>query len=162
MAIGKKQEPKSLDPFFYWDDLIKKYSDKFKVPFEWIKAIMIVESDLGRAPSVKKGLQNPNDIEGSKSFDGKSWGLMQLTIPTARMFQAGITAVDLNDPETSVRLGASYLAWLIQKKGMNEELVIRSYNGGPGFLTSERGRNMTADYYAKWQKAITLIKSKTA
>lgn len=160
MALNKKQEPKDKDPFYEWDDLIRKYSNQFKVPFEWIKAIMLTESSLGQARSVKRGLENPNDIEGSKSSDGKSWGLMQTTIPTARMFEPGVTAVQLNDPETSVRIGVKYLAWLISKKGMNEELVARSYNGGPGFLASETGRNMTALYYAKFMKNLALVRSK--
>ena len=33
MALNKKENPKSKDPFFEWDALIKKYSDQFKVPF---------------------------------------------------------------------------------------------------------------------------------
>lgn len=160
MALNKKEEPKSKDPFFEWDALIKKYSDQFKVPFDWVKAIMLTESSLGQARSVKRGIENPNDIEGSKSSDGKSWGLMQTTIPTARMFEPGVTAVQLNDPETSIRLGVKYLAWLISKKGLNEELVIRSYNGGAGFLASEIGRNMTALYYAKFTKNLALVRSK--
>lgn len=160
MALNKKEEPKNKDPFFEWDDLIKKYSNEYKVPFEWIKAVMLTESSLGQARSVKRGLENPSDVEGSKSSDGKSWGLMQTTIPTSRMFEPGVTAVQLNDPETSIRIGVKYLAWLISKKGMNEELVIRSYNGGPGFLASEIGRNMTVLYYAKFTKNLALVRSK--
>lgn len=160
MAANKKQEPKERDPFFEWDSLIRKYADQYKVPFEWVKAVMMTESSLGQAKSVKRGIENPQDIEGSKSSDGKSWGLMQTTIPTARMFEPGVTAVELNEPETSIRLGVKYLAWLISKKGMNEELVIRSYNGGPGFLASERGRNMTALYYAKFVANLKLLRLK--
>ena len=71
------------DDFTKWDDLLKKYSVQYKVPWRWLKVIILNESSNGNDRSVLRGLANPNDIEGSKSSDGKSWGLMQITLATA-------------------------------------------------------------------------------
>lgn len=148
----------NLDPYYRWDDLIKKYSSKYNVPWRWMKAIMMNESNLGRAPSVARGLKNPLDIEASKSSDGKSWGLMQLTLPTARQFESTVTESALNDPEISVRLGAKYLNYLIKLKTIrNREAVIRSYNGGPGYLQTVAGVRDTPKYYSKFLENLNYI-----
>lgn len=145
------------NPFNEWDDLIRKYSKQFDVPFRYIKAIMLNESNLGRAPSVVRGLENPEDIEASKSSDGKSWGLMQLTLPTARMFESAIMPAGLNDPEVSVRIGTKYLAWIIARKGLDEEKVSRSYNGGTGYLTTVQGKRDTPAYYERFKRNLALV-----
>lgn len=146
-----------IKPFNKWDNLIQKYADKYNVPFAYIKAIMMNESNLGQAPSVKRGLENPDDIERSKSSDGKSWGLMQLILPTARMFESAVTPAGLNDPDISVRLGTKYLAYIISKKGLDPEKVSRSYNGGLGYLTTVQGRRDTPEYYERFKRNLALV-----
>lgn len=161
--IPKESAAKMIDPFYNWDSLIKKYSSIYNVPFEWIKAIMMNESNLGQAPSVKRGLLNPSDIEGSKSSDGKSWGLMQLTLPTARMFEPLVTEAGLNDPEISIRIGAKYLAYLMAKNPApftKMEFIVRAYNGGPGFNSTVKGRNDTPIYYQRFLKNLSIIENK--
>jgi len=153
---------KIIDPFFAWDNLIRKYSSTYGVPFEWMKAIMLNESNLGRAKSVAYGLRNPTDINGSKSSDGKSWGLMQLTLPTARMFESAITEAGLNDPEISVRIAAKYLSWLMKKNFSpfsQIEFVVRAYNGGPGFMSTVAGRRDTREYYQKFLVNLAKVKN---
>ena len=149
----------NVTPWNRYDSLIQKYVAGTSVPFDWVKAIMIIESDLGRAPSVARGILNPTNVDASKSSDGKSWGLMQLTLPTARMFEPLITEVGLNDPEISIRLGVKYLKWLISKKGLDQEYIARSYNGGLGWPNSSTGRNMTAVYYSKFLLALDRVRA---
>lgn len=149
-----------IDPFFQWDDLIRKYSKIYGVPFEWMKAIMMNESNLGQAASVKRGLNNPKDIEASKSSDGKSWGLMQLTLPTAREIEPLVTEVGLNDPDISVRIAAKYLARLGKLKNWDQENTIRSYNGGPGWKSTKLGPSMTEVYYRKFLSNLATVKTK--
>lgn len=146
--------------FNRWDSLIRKYSLAYGVPFEWVKAIMMNESSLGDAPSVARGIADPLDIEGSKSSDGKSWGLMQLTLPTARQFESAVSAAGLNDPEVSVRIGTKYLQWLMQRNPSpftQEEFVIRAYNGGPGFAGTVAGRRDTPTYYARFKRNLAKV-----
>lgn len=149
------------DAFTRWDPLFRKYSGMYDCPWRWLKAICWIESDLGRDPSVVRGMEAPADADGSKSSDGLSWGLMQLTIDTAnrRRVRPGTTVADLNNPEISVEcaakylheLGTYYFAW-------DREGCVRAYNGGIGWREgSERSLSMTADYYAKFQDKLSKI-----
>jgi len=149
----------SVSEFDRWDKLIRKNSAIYGIPWRWMKAIMIIESDLGRAPSVARGLMYPTDIQGSKSSDGKSWGLMQLTLPTARQFEPSVTEESLNDPNVSVRIAGKYMAWVRDRYWplSNREAFIRSYNGGPGFNKTVSGQRDTPAYYAKFLKALSTV-----
>ena len=166
ILIGKSAEAKpdgktQVSEFNAWDSLIQKYSSRSGVPWKWVKAIMIIESDLGRAPSVKRGLLSPDDVNGSKSSDGKSWGLMQVTLPTARQFESSVTEAGLNDPEISVRIGCKYIAYLYKLKNKDREAVVRSYNGGPGYLKTARGISDTPGYYVKFLRALAQVETDT-
>jgi len=149
-----------VSEFNQWDSLIKRYAVEYNIPWEWVKAIMINESNLGKASSVKRGLENPLDIEGSKSSDGKSWGLMQLTLPTARMFESAVTEAGLNDPETSVRIACKYIAWLMARNygGFAQQaFVVRAYNGGPGFANTVAGKRDTPAYYTRFKSNLAKV-----
>lgn len=133
--------------FTAFDELFKKYGAQYGVDWKVLKAIAMNESGLGVVAggiekSVARGLVNPSDIEGSKSYDGKSWGLMQFTIPTARDFEPGATPQKLNNPEYSIRLAAQFVQWLMKRFPTSEprywEWVIKSYNQGAGHTAKER------------------------
>ena len=146
------------DGFYKWDALFKRYGKQYGVPWRWIKAIAWNESSLGTARSVALGLREPSNIEGSKSFDGKSWGLMQTTLATAREIQPNVTEIDLNNPETSIRIGTAILARLIKRFGIDDrESVVRAYNGGPGFMKTVQGRTITPVYYSRFVDHIEQI-----
>ena len=150
------------DEFNKFDDLFKKYGGQFGVPWKWLKAICMNESSLGKAKSVAVGLSNPNDIKNSVSSDGLSWGLMQVTLTTARALEGSvITAVYLNDPENSVRLAAKVCAENIERFGIDDrESVIRAYNGGPNFMNRAQARANTAIYYSRFITNLAIIETK--
>lgn len=124
-----------------FDHLFVKYGAQYQVPWTHLKAIALNESSLGMAKSVARGLVAPSDVEGSKSSDGKSWGLMQLTLPTAQGFDRSATPEKLNNPEYSVKLAAQLLAQLRDTFSMFDgrylEWVIKSYNQGPYHTKNE-------------------------
>lgn len=141
-----------------YDPLYKKYGTLYNVPWQWLKAISIVESNQGQAKSVARGLSYPSDVAGSVSSDGLSWGLMQTTVATARQFESVVTQVGLNDPETSVRIAAKYLQWVMKNYFKDQESVFRAYNGGPGWKKgSIKSLAMTQDYYSKILKALAKV-----
>lgn len=149
------------DWFTRWDSLIKQKAKKYSLPWRWIKAIAMNESMLGTAKSVARGLAAPTDVEGSKSSDGKSWGIMQLTLPTARdMVGALIQPAYLNDPENSFELGARYLRKMYDLGKGDREFMVRAYNGGPGYKNTVLGQTMTPVYYAKFVTNLNTILSK--
>ena len=69
--------------------------------------------------------------------DASARGLMQLLPSTARVVADLIrvprpSAADLLDPHVNVRLGAHYLAYLMQRYGHNRALAAAAYNAGEG------------------------------
>lgn len=144
------------DSWTEFDGLFKKYGLKYDVPWQWLKAIALNESSLGSHPSVAEGIRNPSNIEGSKSSDGKSWGLMQVTLATARDLDFSATAEKLNNPEYSVNLAADYLNRLAGKFSQVDvryvEWVIKSYNQGPGNTMKEKSGQSSGFAQAYWER----------
>lgn len=155
------------DEFFKYDVLFRKYGTQYGVKWSWLKAIAMNESSLGRAKSVKRGLEEPSDIEGSKSYDGKSWGLMQMTIPTARDYDPSATPERLNDPDYSVKLAARFVRSLQYAfetiDPRFEEWVIKSYNQGQGNTQKERNGTISGyaqTYWERYQRNMRLIEER--
>lgn len=142
-----------------YDNLFKYNAEKYGLDWLLLKRIAIIESNLGRAKSVAHGLRYPNDIESSKSSDGKSWGLMQVTLTTAQWLDPNATVAKLNNPEYSVDLAARYLKYLFNYFPKSDarlvEWVVKSYNQGQGNSAKERdgsGQGYAHGYWAKYQK----------
>lgn len=152
------------DAWTRFDDLFKKYGAQYAVDWKWLKAIALNESDLGREKSVARGLGFPSDIEGSKSRDGLSWGLMQVTVRTAREMDPTATAEKLNNPEYSVKLAAQYISSLGRFFNLGDaqrtEWIIKSYNQGPGnSLKEKRGEidGYAEEYWERFQRNINRV-----
>lgn len=144
-------------PWNRYDGNFKFYAMQYSLDWRWLKAIAIIESSLGRDERVAWGIKNPKDIEKSKSSDGKSWGLMQLTLQTARDFEPNTTIEDLNNPDTSVRLAAKFLAW-IRDNNLNwdDRKIIMSYNQGVG--NTKKGKTYAQGYWEKFVSALKTVK----
>lgn len=148
-----------------FDDLFKQYGSQYGVPWEWLKAIALNESNLGDEDSVATGLADPNDVEGSTSTDGKSWGLMQVTLTTARDMDPTATPQKLNNAEYSVNLAAKYLSKLASRlpkiDARYDEWVIKSYNQGPGNTDKERagliGNGYAQNYWNRFQSNLQRV-----
>lgn len=141
--------------FTKWDQKFKAHSVEGKIPWQWMKSICMVESALGTNPRVAIGLSNPEDVDGSRSEDGKSWGLMQMTLPAARDFDPLVTPQKLNFPDYSIMLSSMLLRRLNRIFGGIEEWVVKAYNQGAGAtrLEKERGVGGNADdYWKKYQE----------
>lgn len=134
--------------FTRWDDLMKRKATQFRVPWRWLKVIILNESSNGQARSVARGLADPSDVEGSKSSDGKSWGLFQITRATAKgLTGRDVSAVELNNPDFSAELASRLVRELIDTFGFDFEKVMRAYNGGP--KAARTSSVATSPYYVK-------------
>lgn len=148
-----------------FDALFKKYGTKYGVDWQFLKAIALNESSLGTAKSVARGFENPYDIEGSKSYDGLSWGLMQVTVKTARDLDPFATEIKLNNADYSIDLAAKYLARL-QAMFLRDdprwlEWTIKSYNQGPGNSKKERDgkiQGYAEEYWQRFQRNLNRVK----
>lgn len=58
-------------------------------------------------------------------------GLTQLMLGTARYFQPGVSAEELTDPDTNLRIGFRYLRGLIREYRGDLKLALLVYNRGP-------------------------------
>jgi membrane-bound lytic murein transglycosylase MltF len=148
-----------------FDQAFKKYAAQYGLDWKMLKAICMNESSLGAAKSVAEGLRNPSNIKGSTSSDGKSWGIMQLTIPTARDFDSNATEEKLNNPEYSVKLASQFIAWITQQFPSSDtrytEWVVKSYNQGRGNTAKERRGEIAGyagEYWERYKRNYALIK----
>jgi len=155
------------DNWTKFDQWFKEYGARYGVDWQWLKAIAMNESSLGTAKSVALGMKNPYDIEGSKSYDGLSWGLMQVTIKTARGLDPFATEVKLNDPKYSIDLAAKYLSQLQKMFSPVDsryiEWVIKSYNQGPGNSKKERdgkSQGFAQEYWERWQRNLERVRAR--
>ena len=153
------------DSFTRWDDLFERFGRQYGVPFVWLKAICMNESSLGEYPTVALGLREPANREGSKSQDGKSWGIMQVTEVTGRDFDPGCTYFRLNNPEYSVEMACRVLARSMRSfppavMPNAEEYNVKAYNGGVGRIQWELDgswKNFTQEKQAAHRQAIANV-----
>lgn len=162
--IGKGAESVDSVVAGRYDANFKAEAIKYGLDWKMLKAISIIESNEGRAPSVARGLLLPNDIEGSKSSDGKSWGLMQFTLPTARDFDPSATPEKLNNPQYSIWLAGKYfnqLSKIFFGYPRKTEFMVKSYNQGQGNTLNRDAKGLVGyadQYWTKYQKAYKNIK----
>lgn len=151
-------ENNNQNPLARWVPLLKSKGKKYSVPWRWMAAIMGVESDYGRTASVAYGLEHPGDVVRSKSSDGKSTGLMQVTAETAT-WMAGrkVSLSELNNPDLNVEMAAKYLAYLIGKFKTDRDSIFRAYNGGPGFKSTAQGLALTPVYNFRVQSQLKKV-----
>lgn len=140
-------------PPAYWvkyDNLFKKYATQYQIPWQWLKAIAINESDLGRDKRVRLGVA---------SRDGKSWGLMQLTVPTASEMMGGesVPPEDLNFPYISIQLAAKYVATLCHLFKGNMQDVVMAYNQGPGNQLKGNKSPGVLQYYKDFERHLEAV-----
>lgn len=119
-----------------WEPLIQAASHRFKVPAQWIRAVMRQESG-GRTV-------NPDNSPIASSAG--ALGIMQLMPGTYREMAAqyGLGA-DPFDPHDNVYAGAAYLNWLRRKYGY--PAMFAAYNDGPGNIENQlhHGRPLPAE-----------------
>ena len=114
--IEKQTYPKKYAEF------VEKYSDAYGVPETIIYAVIKAESNFDRT--------------AVSSAEPPALGLMQLQEETyewvaSYLLKETPSAFDIYDPETNIRNGTRYLAYLYGRFG-NWDTVFAAYNAGPG------------------------------
>ena len=115
---------KSIYPMKY-SEYVEKYSDENGIDVYMVFAIIKVESNF-----------NTNVKSGSNAI-----GLMQLLEGTAIerskiIYKEDIKEEDLYNPETNIKLGTSYYAYLLDYYKQNNILALTAYNAGIGNVDS--------------------------
>lgn len=143
-----------------FDSIFQKYATIYGLDWKMLKTICYIESNLGRAASVTRGLVAPSDVEGSKSSDGLSWGIMQVRITTARDYDPTVTVIKLNDPDYSVKIAAQHLSMLkkyFTSQDQNVvEYVVKAYNQGQGRMQKVINGEATDVASGYWLKYLNI------
>ncbi len=100
----------------YFKDSVEKYSKKHSIKTSLVYSLIMKESSFRQ------------DTVSSSS----AYGLMQLLVPTARIFDKKISFQKLLIPETNINLGIKYLKYLKKKFKGNLIHILAAYNGGEG------------------------------
>lgn len=108
-----------------FESLLVKYSTRYGVDLNLIKAVMMAES----------GMRHTND-EGSVIASNKgAVGIMQVMPATG----AGLGLANLTDLETNIHAGVKYLAQMLRRFDNNVVFAIAAYNAGPGAVAEHHG-----------------------
>lgn len=108
---------------FAFKEYIRKYAGTYGIDEKFILAIIREESRFKADAGSHAGAQ----------------GLMQIMPATGKNIadQLGISNFNndmLHDPETSIRMGAYYIAQQLNNFGNNKYYALGAYNGGPGAM----------------------------
>jgi len=111
---------------------ILRYSSEYQVPANMVELVYDVALREGIDPELAFRLVN---LESGFTVRARSHanalGLAQVQPATARFYEPTITAEQLFDPETNLRIGFRYLRHLIETYG-DVKLALLAYNRGPG------------------------------
>ena len=115
-VIEKHKYPRTYSEF------VQKYSDDYGIPESIIYAVIKAESDF--------------DKNAVSSSDPPALGLMQLTEETyewvsSYLLKETVSAFSIYDPDTNIRNGTRYLAYLYGRFE-NWDTAFAAYNAGPG------------------------------
>ena len=110
-----------------YDELINNYAAHFGLDPLLIRAVIMQESSW-----------RP-DVMG---YDGRSVGLMQITLPLAQdYFGHAVTFDDIAEPDINIHIGAWYLAKLMRRYNGDLNKALDGYNEGPGNV--DKGRDIS-------------------
>lgn len=149
-----------------YDDLFKKYGSIYNIDWRMLKAIAWVESKLGTYRGV---VDTPEEqakgLNQADSSDGKSSGLMQVTLTTARDFDKNATFQKLGNPEYSVDIACKYINFTKRYFSVTDprytEWLVKSYNQGAGNTLKEKNKTIKSgyanDYWTKYQQAYNMV-----
>jgi soluble lytic murein transglycosylase-like protein len=147
LAVVLAQKLAARVPAGELDQLVSYWASWFGLDPMMVRAIVEIESG-----------GDPAAVRPEPALGDASIGLMQTLLQTAQwLWEIGNRALPkptydaLLDPSTSLYFGCAFLAWLRDRTGGVEELMVRGYNGGLG--NSAAGDPDTDDYWRRYQAA---------
>lgn len=122
------------------------YSAKYNIPADLAATIYDIANEEGLDPELAFRIVNHESgfVERAVSSAG-ALGLAQVQVPTARFYIPDITAEQLFDRETNLRIGFRYLGELLKAFDGDLPLALIAYNRGPARL-----RELLAGGVAPW------------
>ena len=111
---------------------ILQNSAKYQIPADLAEDIYDLALSEGIDPAL--GFQLVKVESGFKANARSSmaaFGYTQLQVPTARFYEPGVTAAQLFDRETNLRIGFRFLRDLLEQFDHDMQVALVAYNRGP-------------------------------
>ncbi len=116
---------------------IIKYSSHYQIPADLSAAIYDVAIAEGIHPSLGFQLvQVESRFEQGARSIADAIGYAQVRLPTARAYDPDLTAKDLLDRETNLRMGFRFLRDLLKRFDGDLDVALIAYNRGPTLVDS--------------------------
>lgn len=103
-----------------YEDVINQEADRAGIERAAAQALVDTEN----------GPRDPYDVQDRGLWGGGSYGLVMVTLPTAREYGYTGDAAGLRDPRANVRAGLAYLAAMFRRFGSWDK-AYAAYNAGP-------------------------------
>ena len=114
-------------------EAILAYSAKYQIPADLATAIHDVALSEGIDPAIGFRLvQVESNFKRNARSHAGALGYTQVQLPTADFYQPGITAEQLMDRDTNLRIGFRFLRDLLGHFDGDLRLALLAYNRGPG------------------------------
>ena len=112
---------------------ILENSAKFQIPADLAEDIYDIALSEGIDPALGFRLVKvESGFKATARSNMHAYGYTQLQVPTARFYDPDVTAKDLYDRETNLRIGFRFLRDLLEQFDHDMELALVAYNRGPG------------------------------
>ena len=114
-------------------DEILRFSTQYQIPADLATAIYDVALSEGIDPSIGFRLvQVESNFKRGALSHANAIGYAQVQLPTAQHYVPGITAKELYERETNLRIGFRFLNDLLRHFDGDLRLALLAYNRGPG------------------------------
>ena len=111
---------------------ILENSAKFQIPADLAEDIYDIALSEGIDPALGFRLVKvESGFKATARSKMDAYGYTQLQVPTARFYDPDVTAKDLYDRETNLRIGFRFLRDLLEQFDHDMELALVAYNRGP-------------------------------
>jgi soluble lytic murein transglycosylase-like protein len=111
---------------------ILESSARFQIPADLAEDIYDIALSEGIDPALGFRLVKvESDFRATARSKMDAYGYTQLQVPTARFYDPDVTAKDLYDRETNLRIGFRFLRDLLEQFDHDMELALVAYNRGP-------------------------------
>jgi soluble lytic murein transglycosylase-like protein len=108
------------------------YARRYRISMELARLVHDIALDEGIEPELAFRLVRlESRFDPTVVSHAGAVGLTQVMVGTARHFQPGITAEELTDPATNLRIGFRYLRGLVREHRGDLRLALLTYNRGP-------------------------------
>ena len=112
---------------------ILENSARFQIPADLAEDIYDIALSEGIDPALGFRLVKvESGFKATARSNMHAYGYTQLQVPTARFYDPDVTAKDLYDRETNLRIGFRFLRDLLEQFDHDMEVALVAYNRGPG------------------------------